>query len=81
LDNGSVWPNRRQMSVLFGRVVKTIGEHINNALTEELAEMSSVAKFATVQTEGSGYDQRHLYAHSRRYSCVRLPSTMRCRNV
>jgi len=29
-------------------VVKTIGKHINNALSEELAEFSTVAKFATV---------------------------------
>ena len=32
----SVWLNRNQMSVLFGRDVKTIGKHINNALHEEL---------------------------------------------
>jgi|GEM_PF-1300348 len=53
LENGSVWLNRQQMSVLFGRDVKTIGKHINNALKEELAGLSSVANFATVQMEGS----------------------------
>ena len=48
----SVWLNRNQMSVLFGRGVKTIGKHINNALHEELRDMATVANFATVQNEG-----------------------------
>ena len=48
----SVWLNRNQMSVLFGRDVKTIGKHINNALHEELRDMATVANFATVQNEG-----------------------------
>ena len=38
------------MSDLFGRDVKTIGKHINNALKEEM-DNSTVAKFATVQIE------------------------------
>ena len=46
------WLNREQLSQLFGRDVKTIGKHINNALKEE-AELSTVAKFATVQNEGA----------------------------
>ena len=29
--------NRNQIAELFGRDVKTIGKHINNALREELA--------------------------------------------
>ena len=48
----SVWLNRNQMSVLFGRDVKTIGKHINNALHEELRDMATVANFATVHNEG-----------------------------
>jgi len=48
----SVWLNRNQMSVLFGRDVKTIGKHINNALHEELRDMATVPNFATVQNEG-----------------------------
>jgi len=51
-ENGSVWLSRQQMSVLFGRDVKTIGKHINNALKEELQGLPSVANFATVQMEG-----------------------------
>ena len=51
-DVNTVWLNRQQLAVLFGRDVKTIGKHIANALKEELLGMATVAKFATVQTEG-----------------------------
>jgi hypothetical protein len=37
------------MADLFGRDVKTIGKHINNAVREELNDQVVVAKFATVQ--------------------------------
>ena len=52
LGEETVWLNRNQMAVLFGRDVKTIGKHINNALYEELQNMATVAKFAIVQNEG-----------------------------
>lgn len=48
----TVWLNRNQLATLFDRDIKTIGKHINNALKEEL-DSSTVAKFATVQKEGS----------------------------
>ena len=48
LKDETVWLNRNQIAVLFGRDVKTIGKHINNALKEEL-DSSTVAKFATIQ--------------------------------
>ena len=48
----TVWLNRQQLAILFGRDVKTIGKHIANALKEELKGMATVAKFATVQKEG-----------------------------
>ena len=52
-DGETVWLNRAQLAELFDRDVKTIGKHINNALKEELSsDNSTVAKFATVQTEG-----------------------------
>jgi hypothetical protein len=47
LQGETVWLNRKQMADLFGRDVKTIGKHINNAMKEELAGESVVAKFAT----------------------------------
>ena len=45
ISNDTVWLTRQQMATLFGRDVKTIGKHINNALREELA-VSVVAKNA-----------------------------------
>ena len=51
VKDDTVWLNRNQIAELFGRDVKTIGKHIGNALKEEL-DASTVAKFATVQTEG-----------------------------
>ena len=51
-DQETVWQNRQQMAQLFDRDIKTIGKHIGNALREE-ADSSTVANFATVQTEGN----------------------------
>ena len=55
----TVWLNRNQLATLFDRDVKTIGKHINNALKEEL-DSSTVAKFATVQKEGSRNIKREI---------------------
>lgn len=55
-DRDTVWLNRSQMSDLFGRDIKTIGKHINNALKEELSyDDSVVAKFATTAADGKTY--------------------------
>ncbi|MDR0981671.1 MAG: virulence RhuM family protein [Culturomica sp.] len=68
VENDTVWLNRQQIAVLFDRDVKTIGKHINNALSEELAEIAEptnfsnngnktenvvVAKFATTTKHGA----------------------------
>ena len=58
-DEETVWLTRAQMADLFDRDVKTIGKHINNALKEEL-DNSTVAKFATVQTEGGRTVERQV---------------------
>ncbi len=55
LENENVWLNRHQMAELFGRDIKTIGKHVNNALKEELANMPVVANFATTATDGKTY--------------------------
>lgn len=62
VDADTVWLNRQQISELFGRDIKTIGKHINNALREELlydAEYGNknqvVAKFATTAADGKTY--------------------------
>ena len=59
LENETVWLTRQQMALLFGRDVKTIGKHINNALKEELAGEPVVAKFATPKKYGrrDGFEQ------------------------
>ena len=44
------------MAKLFDRDVKTIGKHINNALSEELKNDNSVvANFATTASDGKTY--------------------------
>ena len=55
MDGETVWLNRHQMATLFGRDVKAIGKHIANALSEELAEFSVVAKFATTASNGKTF--------------------------
>jgi len=58
LKDETVWLNRQQIALLFGRDVKTIGKHINNALTEELSDIPTVANFAIVQQEGARWVTR-----------------------
>mgnify|MGYP003318978163 CR=1 FL=1 len=60
VEDETVWLNRHQLAELFGRDVKTIGKHINNALREELRNCPTVAFFATVQREGDRVVERRL---------------------
>jgi len=54
LDNETVWLNRNQIAILFGRDVKTIGKHINNVFSEgELEKEVVVANFATTTQHGA----------------------------
>ena len=54
VDDKTVWLNRNQLSLLFGRDVKTIGKHINNIFSEgELIKEVVVAKFATTTQHGA----------------------------
>ena len=50
-EEGTIWLNREQMAILFGRDTITISKHINNVLSEE-CKGSTVSKIATVQKEG-----------------------------
>ena len=60
-DENTVWLNRQQMTVLFGRDIKTIGKHIGNVFSEgELDKASTVANFATVQKEGDRRIKRNV---------------------
>ena len=60
LKDETVWLNRQQIAQLFGRDVKTIGKHINNALNEELSDIPTVANFAIVQEEGQRWVTRYI---------------------
>lgn len=60
-ENDTVWLNRTQLSLLFGRDIKTIGKHLNNVFVEgELDKIATVAKFATVQIEGEREVERQI---------------------
>jgi hypothetical protein len=59
LEDETVWLTRQQLSLLFDRDVKTIGKHINNALTQELSAFPVVAKFATTASDGKVYQTEH----------------------
>ena len=53
LDQDTVWLTANQMAQLFGRDVKTIRKHINNALREELVGEVVGAKFASTTQHGA----------------------------
>ena len=54
LENDSVWLNINQMADLFGRDKSVISRHLSNVFKEgELKWEATVAKNATVQTEGN----------------------------
>ena len=55
VEDENVWLNRKQLAVLFGRDVKTIGKHVTNALKEELDGFPVVANFATTASDGKTY--------------------------
>ena len=61
IEEETVWLNRQQLAVLFGRDIKTIGKHVNNVFSEgELIKDSTVANFATVQNEGERRVERQI---------------------
>lgn len=54
MENQTVWLSLNQLAELFQRDKSVISKHIKNVFDEgELQENSTVAKFATVQDEGS----------------------------
>ena len=53
------------MADLFGRDVKTIGKHINNAVREELNDQVVVAKFATTTQHGAIEGKRFVSRYYR----------------
>jgi prophage maintenance system killer protein len=61
LEEETVWLSLNQMSVLFDRDKSVISRHIKNIYQEgELSEISTVAKFATIQNEGGRKISREI---------------------
>lgn len=61
LENETVWLSLEQMSKLFGRDKSVISRHIKHIFEEgELERNSTIANFATVQTEGSREVERNI---------------------
>lgn len=53
LEKETIWLNLNQLALLFERDKSVVSRHIRNVYRErELTEQATVAKFATVQTEG-----------------------------
>lgn len=60
-DEDTVWLSLEQMAELFQRDKSTISRHIKNIFEEgELTQAATVAKFATVQTEGTRTVERNI---------------------
>ncbi|MBQ9677208.1 MAG: hypothetical protein IJV44_03630 [Prevotella sp.] len=51
----TIWLNRQQMALLYGRDTKTIGKYVTNTLKQELKDEPVGAKFATTTTYGKTY--------------------------
>ena len=61
LKDETVWLNLAQLTEHFQRDKSVISRHINNVFEEgELSRSSTVAKYATVQTEGSRQIKRKI---------------------
>lgn len=61
MQNETVWLSLDQMAELFLRDKSTISRHIKNVYTEgELIRETTVANFATVQTEGGRQVERNI---------------------
>ena len=61
LDNDTVWLSLDQMAELFRRDKSTISRHIKKVFQEgELIEDTTVANFATVQSEGDRQVSRNI---------------------
>lgn len=60
VEDETVWLNRNQIAILFGRDIKTIGKHIANALKEKFDSFAVVSNFATIATDGKVYQVEHF---------------------
>ena len=54
IEDETVWLNKEQMSLLFGRDKSVISRHISNIFKEgELEKESTIKDYLTVRTEGN----------------------------
>lgn len=60
----TVWLSLDQMAELFDRDKSVVSRHIKNAFDEELDEGPTVAKFATVQREGTRSVKREIECYN-----------------
>ena len=61
LENDSVWLSLVQITELFQRDKSVISRHLNNVFNEnELSREATVAKIATVQSEGERKVERNI---------------------
>ncbi len=60
MKDETVWLSLDQMATLFDRDKSVISRHIKNAFEEELDRSSTIAKFATVQKEGTREITRNI---------------------
>lgn len=59
LEEESVWLTQKQMSLLFGKNVRTINEHIKNIFLEgELVENSVIRNFRITANDGKIYNTK-----------------------
>ena len=60
-ENDTVWLSQAQMSMLFGKDIRTINEHITNIFDdEELEKESTIRKFRIVRQEGKRQVNREI---------------------
>ncbi len=65
LDHETVWLTQKQMSVLFGKDVRTVNEHIRNIFKEEeLDELSVIRKFRITAADGKSNVHKMYFAFS-----------------
>ena len=59
VDEDTVWLNRQQLALLFGRDIKTVGKQLGKPLREQLNGFSVVTEFATSAYDVKTYQVEH----------------------
>ena len=59
LEDETVWLTQKQLSVLFGKSIPTINEHIKNIFSEGELDESVIRNFRITAADGKTYDTTH----------------------